>query len=349
MTMPEKNYRIPPPIVSDQNYAKAVDAVKSAKPSVENPGVDAVQKALGTAVYNDKVSALISTNTLTPMSDSQIKDGLYNCIAENDYDSVIPSLVKKYCPPGLLALALTALLASFMSGMAGNISAFNTVWTYDLYQSYRRLVLDRPREATILRADGKREDVTISPKDLSDDHYLWMGKAVTVLGTLLSIGAAYFANQYHNAMDVVQLCFAFVNAPLFATFLLGMFWKRTTGTGAFYGLIGGIVTSAIFQSLTLAMGDVPGLKGGYVHVVKWFPSEMAENFWMATFAFVGSFVLTVGISLLTARTKSDNELKGLVYSLTPKIKDDNQPFLQRPAVLGLILLVCCVILNIIFW
>src|SRR5580692_5583582 len=171
MTMPEKNYRIPPPIISDQNYAKAVDAVKSAKPSVENPGVNAVQKALGTAVYNDKVSALISTNTLTPMSDSQIKDGLYNCIADNDYDSVIPSLVEKYCPPGLLALALTALLASFMSGMAGNISAFNTVWTYDLYQSYRRLVLDRPREATILRADGKREDVTISPKDLSDDHY----------------------------------------------------------------------------------------------------------------------------------------------------------------------------------
>jgi solute:Na+ symporter, SSS family len=320
MTMPDKDYRIPPPIISDQNYTKAVDAVKSARPSVENPGVEAVQKALGTAVYDDKVS-----------------------------DSVIPSLVRKYCPPGLLALALTALLASFMSGMAGNISAFNTVWTYDLYQSYRRLVLDRPREATIIRSDGKKEDITVTLKDLSDDHYLWMGKAVTILGTLLSIGAAYFANQYHNAMDVVQLCFAFVNAPLFATFLLGMFWKRTTGTGAFYGLIGGIFTSAVFQSLTLAKGDLPGLKGGYVEIVKWFPSEMAENFWMATFAFVGCFVLTVGISVLTARTKSDEELKGLVYSLTPKIKDDNQPFIQRPAVLGIILLICCVILNIIFW
>jgi SSS family solute:Na+ symporter len=349
MTMPDKDYRIPPPIISDQNYAKAVDAVKSAKPSLENPGVQAVQQALGTAVFNDKVAALISTNTLTPLSDTQIKDGLYNCIAENDYDSVIPSLVEKYCPPGLLALALTALLASFMSGMAGNISAFNTVWTYDLYQSYRRLVLDRPRAATILRADGKREDVTIALKDQSDDHYLRMGKAVTVLGTLLSVLCAYFAAHYSNAMDVVQLVFSFVNAPVFATFLLGMFWKRTTGTAAFYGLIGGIFTSAVVQSLTLAQGDVPGLKGGYAHVAHIFQSDMAQNFWLAIWSFSACFILTVGISLLTARTKSDEDLKGLVYSLTPKIKDDEKHFLQRPAVLGVILLICCVILNIIFW
>lgn len=349
MTMPDKDYRIPPPIVSEQNYAKAIEAVKSAKPSVENPGVDAVQKALGTAVFDDKVSALISTNILTPLSDSQIKDGLYNSIAENDFDSVIPSLVKKYCPPGLLALALTALLASFMSGMAGNISAFNTVYTYDLYQSYRRLVLDRPRPATIRRADGRTEDVTISLKDLGDDHYLWMGKAVTIVGTLLSICAAYFANRYSNAMDVVQLCFGFVNAPVFATFLLGMFWKRTTGTGAFFGLIGGIFTSAVFHALTLAEGNVAGVKGGYVHIVKWFPSEMAQNFWLASFAFTACLILTVGISLATAQNKSDEELKGLVYSLTPKIKDHEKHFLQRPAVLGVILLICCVILNIIFW
>ena len=349
MTMPDKDYRIPPPIVSDQNYAKAVDAVKSAHPSVENSGVQAVQQALGTPVFDDKVSALIETNTLTPLSDNQIKAGLYNCIAENDYDSVIPSLVRKYCPPGLLALALTALLASFMSGMAGNISAFNTVWTYDLYQSFRRLVLDRPRTATIVRADGGREDVTVVLKDLSDDHYLWMGKAVTVVGTLLSIAAAYFANRYSNAMDVVQLCFGFVNAPVFATFLLGMFWKRTTGTGAFFGLIGGIVTSAIFHSLTLAEGNVPGVKGGYIHVAHWFPSEMAQNFWLAIFAFSSCLILTALISFATPRTKTDADLKGLVYSLTPKIKDHEQPFFQRPAVLGVILLICCVILNFIFW
>lgn len=349
MTMPDKDYRIPPPIVSNANYSKAVNAVKTAHPSVENPGVDAVQKALGTAVFTNQISALIETNMLTPLSDEQIKAGLYNSIAENDYDSVIPSLVRKYCPPGLLALALTALLASFMSGMAGNISAFNTVYTYDLYQSFRRLVLDRPRVATIVRPGGAREEVTVVLKDLSDEHYLWMGKAVTVVGTLLSIGAAYFANRYSNAMDVVQLCFGFVNAPVFATFLLGMFWKRTTGTGAFYGLIGGIVTSAIFHALTLAEGNVPGVKGGYIEVVQWFPSEMAQNFWLAIFAFSSCLILTALISFATARTKTDADLKGLVYSLTPKIKDDEKHFLQRPAVLGVILLICCVILNFIFW
>jgi len=348
-TLPAKDYRIPPPIISEQNYAKAIDAVKSAKPSADAAGVSAVGEALGKKVYADKVSALISANKASKLSDDQIKEGLYNSIAENDYDSVIPSLVKKYCPPGLLALALTALFASFMSGMAGNITAFNTVWTYDLYQSYRRLVIDRPRQATIVRSDGKREDVTLALKDLSDAHYLWMGKAVTVVGTLLSIACAYFANHYSNAMDVVQLVFGFVNAPVFATFLLGMFWKRTTGTGAFYGLIGGIGTSAIFHSLTRSTGNLPGIKGGYVHVAHVFQSDMAQNFWLASFAFTACFILTVAISLATSQKKSDEELKGLVYSLTPKVKDHEQHVLLRPAVLGVILIVACVILNIIFW
>ena len=165
-----------------------------------------------------------------------------------------------------------------MSGMAGNITAFNTVWTYDLYQSYRRLVIDRPRPATIIRSDGKREDVTLALKDLGDAHYLWMGKAVTVVGTLLSIACAYFASHYANAMDVVQLVFGFVNAPVFATFLLGMFWKRTTGTGAFYGLIGGIATSAVFHSLTIATGNAPGIKGGYLPRRTDFPERNGAEF-----------------------------------------------------------------------
>ncbi len=348
-TLPDKNYRIPPPIISEADYAKAIDAVRNARPSVADPGVKAVSDALGKKVYADKVEALISANVINQLSDAQIKEGLYSSVAENDYDSVIPSLVEKYCPPGLLALALTALLASFMSGMAGNITAFNTVWTYDLYQSYRRLVLDRPRPATIIRADGKSEDVTFALKDLGDAHYLWMGKVVTVVGTLLSIACAYFASHYSNAMDVVQLVFGFVNAPVFATFLLGMFWKRTTGTGAFYGLIGGITTSAVFHSLTIATGNPPGIKGAYLHVAKVFPSEMAQNFWLAIFAFIVCFALTVVISLATKQAKSDEELKGLVYSLTPKIKDENQPWYQRPAIVGTVLLIACVILNIIFW
>ncbi len=158
-------------------------------------------------------------------------------------------------------------------------------------------------------------------------------------------------------MNIVQLVFGFVNAPVFATFLFGMFWVRATGTGAFLGLVGGIATSALFHGLTLAAGDAPGIKGAYLwslsgHAVPAFcqlPSEMAQNFWLATFAFSVCFILTLVISLATKRTKSDEELKGLVYSLTPKLKDNEKHFLLRPAVLGTILLAVCVVLNIIFW
>jgi solute:Na+ symporter, SSS family len=323
-SMPDKNYRIPPPIISPENYTRAVDAVKSANPADSAAAVKAVGDALGKKVDAVKITALVAANAAGKLSDQQIKQGLYNGIAENDYDSVILSLVKKYCPPGLLGLALTALLASFMSGMAGNVTAFNTVFTYDLYQAYF--------------APGR-----------SDRHYFLTGKVITVVGIVLSIGTAYFASMYNNCMDIIQLVFGFVNAPLFATFLLGMFWKRTTGTGAFIGLFGGIAGSAIFHSLTIAHGNLPGAKGGYVHVLKEFPSEMAQNFWLAIFAFTVCFTLTFVISLMTSRAKSDEELKGLVYSLTPRIVDNNQPWYLRPAIVGVVLLVVCVILNVIFW
>jgi len=283
-----------------------------------------VGDALGKPVDSAKIASLVAANAGGQLKDTDIQKGIYNSIIENDYNSVILSLVKKYCPPGLLGLALTALLASFMSGMAGNVTAFNTVWTYDLYQAYLM--------------PGK-----------SDRHYFWTGKFTTVVGILLSICAAYFAAMYNNAMDIIQLVFGFVNAPLFATFLLGMFWKRTTGTGAFLGLFGGIGASALFHSLTLTRGDLPGVKGGYLHVVQQFPSAMAQNFWLASFAFTVCFVLTLVISLATQRTKPDSELKGLVYSLTPKTVDHNLAVWQRPAVLGIVLLICCVILNLIFW
>jgi SSS family solute:Na+ symporter len=321
---PGKNYRIPPPIVAEESYAKAVAAVKAGGATDVAATVKSVSDALGKKVNGDKLAALVAANAATALPDEKIKEGLYNSIAEYDYDGVILSLVKKYCPPGLLGLALTALLASFMSGMAGNVTAFNTVFTYDLYQAY-------------------------FAKDKSDAHYMTMGRVITVVGILLSIGCAYFASMYNNAMDIIQLVFGFVNAPLFATFLLGMFWKRTTGTGAFLGLFGGIGTSALFHALTIAAGNAPGVKGGYLAVKHSFPSEMAQNFWLAAFAFIACFVLTAGISLATARTKTDDELKGLVYSLTPKIKDTDQAWYQRPAVIGIALLICCVILNIIFW
>jgi SSS family solute:Na+ symporter len=328
---PGKDYRIPPPIISQASYDNAVDAVKQANPAEAAAGVKAVSAALGEKVDAVKLTSLISANATGKLSDEQIKRGIYNSIDAYDYDGVILSLVKKYCPSGLLGLALTALLASFMSGMAGNVTAFNTVFTYDLYQAYF--------------APGK-----------SDRHYFLTGKVITVLGIVLSIGAAYFASMYNNAMDIIQLVFGFVNAPLFATFLLGMFWKRTTGTGAFLGLFGGIAGSTIFHALTTTTSNLDAaghvintMKGGYLGAYIHFPSEMAQNFWLASFAFTVCFVLTLVISLATARTKTDAELKGLVYSLTPKIVDNNIPVWQKPAVVGIVLLIVCVILNVIFW
>jgi SSS family solute:Na+ symporter len=319
-SMPDKNYRIPPPIVSSEKYANAVDAIKSANVSDPAAAAQSVGDALGKKVDAAKIASLVTANTTTKLTDEQIKQGLYNSIAESDYNSVILSLVRKYCPPGLLGLALTALLASFMSGMAGNVTAFNTVWTYDLYQAY------------------------LVPAK-TDNHYFWVGKITTVVGIVLSIGTSYIAATYSNAMDIIQLVFSFVSAPLFATFLLGMFWKRTTGTGAFIGLLLGMATSALIHGSTVAEG-----KGGWLHLkIYEFPSTMAQNFWLAAFAFTACFTLTLVISLATQRTKSDEELKGLVYSLTPKIVDKNQPVWQKPAVVGIVLLICCVILNLIFW
>jgi SSS family solute:Na+ symporter len=176
-----------------------------------------------------------------------------------------------------------------------------------------------------------------------------MGNYVTVVGIALSWACAYFASNFSNAMNIVQLVFGFINAPLFATFLLGMFWARTTSHGAFFGLIGGTLCSVLFHAFTLTAGDVPGIKGGWIHVAQIFPSGMAQNFWLASFAFIGCFLLTVTISLATPRTKTDEELRGLVYSMTERIKEPNQVWYLKPSVLGSILLVGCVILNVIFW
>jgi SSS family solute:Na+ symporter len=320
-TLPDKGYRIPPPVIAQANYDKAIADVKKCERNLRRENH---RRRLGQKVDAGKITSLVAANAASKLSDTQIQQGLYNSVAENDYDGVILSLVKKYCPAGLLGLALTALLASFMSGMAGNVTAFNTVFTYDIYQAYF--------------AKGK-----------SDAHYMWVGKVITVVGILLSIGAAYFASMYNNCMDIIQLVFGFVNAPLFATFLLGMFWKRTTATGAFLGLFCGIGSSALFHALTIAQGNMPGIKGGYLKVVSTFPSEMAQNFWLAAFAFIACFTLTLVISLATSRTKSNADLKGLVYSLTPKIVDNNAPIYQRPAVVGIVLLIVCIILNWLFW
>ena len=240
-----------------------------------------------------------------------------------DYNMSIPALLIRYFPAGLLGLGFTALIASFMSGMAGNVSAFNTVWTYDLYQSYI--------------APGK-----------SDRHYLWMGHIATVAGVLLAIATAYMAAAFDNIMDFLQLVFGFVNAPLLATFLLGMFWRRATGHGAFYGLLAGTLAAAAFHSLSLSNGALPGVKGGWISPIWIFPSEMGQNFYMAIAACGVCFVATVLISLVTDSNKSDAELQGLVYSVSPHMADEQEPWIRRPAVIGAIVLGMVVLMNLVF-
>jgi SSS family solute:Na+ symporter len=242
-----------------------------------------------------------------------------------NYNLAVPVMLAHYLPSGLLGLGLTALMASFMSGMAGNVTAFNTVWTYDIYQSYFR--------------PGR-----------SDKHYLWMGHAATVGGILLSVVAAYATTRFNNIMDMLQLVFAFVNAPLFATFLLGMFWRRATGHGAFFGLVIGTLTAAIHHGLVVPGDAAPGIKGGFLGmVVHTYPSEMAQNFWTAIYAWSSCFVATIAISLVTARTKSDEDLRGLVHSLTARQPDRRLPWIKRPATLGAIVLGLTLLLNILFW
>jgi SSS family solute:Na+ symporter len=241
-----------------------------------------------------------------------------------DYNMVVPTMLAHYFPTGMLGLGLTALMASFMSGMAGNVTAFNTVFTYDLYQGYIK-------------------------KDGTDAHYLAVGRAITVIGILLSMAAAYAAASWNNIMDTLQLVFAFVNAPLFATFLLGMFWKRTTGHGAFFGLIAGTLTAAVHHGLSIPAGAAAGMKGGWLTIVHTYPSDMAQNFWTAIFAWSGCFVATILISIFTAQKKTDAQLTGLVYSLTPKIKEHDAHWWQRPAVLGSAILLGAAALNLLFW
>jgi len=170
----------------------------------------------------------------------------------------------------------------------------------------------------------------------------------TVFGILLSIAAAYAATRFNNIMDFLQLVFAFVNAPLFATFLLGMFWKRATGHGAFGGLLSGTVAAAIHHGLTLPNGAVPGIKGGWLGMLHSYPSEMAQNFWTAIWAFTACLIVSILVSLLT-RPREDRELVGLVYSLTEKPPESHLPWYERPVVLGVIVLGLALLLNIIFW
>jgi solute:Na+ symporter, SSS family len=241
-----------------------------------------------------------------------------NANGQTDYNMAMPVLLAKLYPNGILGVGITALIASFMSGMAGNVTAFNTVFTFDIYQSYIK-------------------------KDASERHYLYVGKGTTIIGILISIATAYVARSFNSIMDLLQLVFSFVNAPLFATFFLGMFWKRTTANGAFYGLLSGTVAAALTHGLTTAEG-----KGGWITNLHTFYSGTSQAFNIAGIAFIVCFIVTFLVSLVT-KPKPESTLVGLVYSLTPRQKDRTKIWYKNPLVLGIIVLVITFILNIIFY
>jgi SSS family solute:Na+ symporter len=235
-----------------------------------------------------------------------------------DYNQVLTTLMAKFYPSGMLGIGLTGLMASFMSGMAGNVSAFNTVFTYDIYQSYIR-------------------------RGAPDSHYLRVGRVTTVVGVALSVGTAYLATNFNNIMDFLQLVFGFVNAPLFATFLLGMFWKRTTGHGAFSGLVTGTVAATLTYGLTTAEHN-----GGWFGAIHEFPSAMAQSFWVAIIAWTSCLVVTFTVSVMT-RPKPESELRNLVYGFTDVPPETTAPWYKRPGPLAIIVVVVLVIMNVIFW
>lgn len=237
-------------------------------------------------------------------------------------DTALPVLIARYYPQGLIGLGITALLAGFMAGQAGNVSAFNTVWTYDIYHA-------------------------VINKNASDEHLVWMGRVTTIVGIVISVGAAYLAMQFNTIMDYIQAIFSWVNAPLFATMLLGMFWKRTTSNGAFWGLIIGMLTSfSIFIGFRFDL-----ISTGMAKLITMSPdpSDMARNVWQAWWAWLVCLILTILISLVT-KPKDDSELIGLVKGLTAEAELVADIALwKKPGFWATIAMVMVVILNIIFW
>jgi SSS family solute:Na+ symporter len=241
-----------------------------------------------------------------------------NANGDTNYNMVLPILLQKLYPNGILGVGITALIASFMSGMAGNVTAFNTVWTFDIYQSHIK-------------------------KNASEKHYYYVGKIATIAGILISIMTAYVARGFNNIMDLLQLVFSFVNAPLFATFFLGMFWKRTTGHGAFWGLLAGTATATITHGLTVAEG-----KGGWIANTHEYFSGTSQAFNIAWIAFLVCVVVTILVSLIT-KPKPEKELIGLVYSLTPKQTHKDKIWYKNPLWMGVAVLIVTLVFNIIFF
>jgi SSS family solute:Na+ symporter len=236
----------------------------------------------------------------------------------HSYNEVLPLMLARYCGPGLLGLGITALIAGFMSGMAGNVSAFATVWTYDIYRAFVK-------------------------RDATDAHYVRMGRWCTIVGVLVSIGTAYLVMQFQSIMDYVQALFSFFIAPLFATVILGMLWKRATSAGGFWGLLAGTVSSIGMWAWVKVDPSALSIVALSSHA-----KDMAENMYRALWSWLICVGVTVLVSMFTA-PKSDRELTGLVYGCTVIPSEDAVPLVQRPMFWAVIISLVFVMLNIYFW
>ena len=243
---------------------------------------------------------------------SQLQPGQFS------YNEVLPLMLARYCGPGLLGLGITALVAGFMAGMAGNVSAFATVWTYDLYRPFIR-------------------------KTAPDAHYVSMGRWCTLIGVFISIGTAYLAMGFASIMDYVQALFGFFIAPLFGTVLLGMMWKRVTKAAGFWGLLAGTLTSiGIFSAMKFDHRWVG------VFALSPHAQGLAQDMYQSLWSCVTCVVVTLLVTLVT-KPRPDAELKGLVYSLTEVAQEERAGILQRPIFWGGAALAALVVLQIIFW
>jgi len=242
---------------------------------------------------------------------------------EASYDQVLPLMLIRYCGPGLLGLGITALVAGFMSGMAGNVSAFSTVWTYDLYGAYVN-------------------------KKATDQHYVFMGRLSTVVGMLISIATAYLVMNAASIMDYVQALFSFFIAPLFGTVILGMLWKRATNWGGFLGLLAG-TGSSIGMFLYTSTGSVAHKAHALSQIALSADAQpMAENMFRALWSWLICVAVTVIVSLMTT-PKTDAELNGLVYGATVIPHDGAMTIWQKPIFWAGVVSVVFIALNIIFF
>jgi len=236
----------------------------------------------------------------------------------HSYNDVLPLMLARYCGPGLLGLGITALIAGFMSGMAGNVSAFTTVWTYDIYRA-------------------------LIKKDAPDHHYVNMGRWTTVIGVLISVGTAYLVMQFASIMDYVQALFSFFIAPLFGTVILGMLWKRATGPAGFWGLLCGTLSS-------ISMWAWVKVDPSALRYVALSPNAkaLAQDMYQALWSFLVCVTVTVAVSFAT-KPKSAAELTGLVYGLTEVPSVGDLPLYKKPIFWAAVVIVVLVILNVLLW